>query len=91
MENPVQVLEDHDEGLLAGLPQQQALHGVECAQAALPRVEHPPRGIVDRDIQEGQQRRQRGLERAVEGDQLAGDLLADLAELLAVLDPEVAL
>jgi hypothetical protein len=42
----VEILEDHQEGLLARFPQQQPPHGVEGALAPLPRVERSPPGVV---------------------------------------------
>jgi hypothetical protein len=64
--DPVEILEDQEEGLLARLPQQESLDGVEGALATLPRVEGLPRGVVHGHVEQGQQRRQRRLERAVE-------------------------
>ena len=58
--DPVQVLEDHQERLDLALPQQQPLEGVEGALPALGRVERLPRGVVDRHIQQRQERRRVG-------------------------------
>ena len=77
--------------MLLRFPQQQPLHGVERALAALRRVERLPRGVVHGHVEQGQQRRQRRLQRVVEGEQLARHLLADLAQVVPVLDLEVAL
>src|SRR6266850_1992266 len=78
--DPVEVLEDHEERLLARFSQQQPLHGVERELATLSRVEGPPRSIVHGDVEQGQQRRQRRLQGSVQGEQLARHLLADLPE-----------
>jgi hypothetical protein len=87
----VEVLEDQEEGLLARFSQQQPLDPVEGELAALARVERAPRGIVDRHVEQRQQRRQRRLQPAVEGEQLARHLLPDVAEVVPGLDLEVAL
>src|SRR4029453_11936638 len=89
--DPVEILEDQEEGLLAGFPEQQPPYGVERALAALARVKGLPRGIVHGHVEQGQQRRQRRLERAIEREQLARHLLAALAEVVPLLDLEVAL
>jgi hypothetical protein len=89
--DPVEVLEDHEEGLLSGFPQQQPLHGVERALATCSRVERLPRGVVRGHVEQGQQRRQRRLQGFVQGEQLAHHLLPDLAQVVPVLDLEVAL
>jgi hypothetical protein len=87
----VEILEDQEEGLLARFPEQQPLHGVECALSTLPRVERLPRLVVHGHVEQGQQRRQRRLQGFVQGEQLARHLLADSPEVVAVLDLEVAL
>jgi hypothetical protein len=84
----VEILEDQQERLLARFSKQQSLHGV---QRALARVDGLPGGVVHGHVQQGQQGWQRGLERAVEGEHLAGHLLTNLAKIVAVLDLEVAL
>jgi hypothetical protein len=89
--DPVEILEDQEEGLLARFPQQQPPHGVKCLLATLSRVEGLPCGIVHGHVEQSQQRRQRRLERAVEGEQLARHLLPNLAEVIPLLDLEVAL
>jgi hypothetical protein len=69
--DPVEVLEDHEERLLARFPKQQALDGVERALAPRGRGERLPRGVVHGHVEQGQQARQRRLERAVQGEELA--------------------
>ena len=85
--DPVQVLEDHEQRLHLALAQQEALDGVEGALAPLRRIERLPLGVLDGHVQERQQGRQGRLEGAVEREELAGDLLPDLAVGLAVAAP----
>jgi len=87
----VEVLEDQEERLLSRFPQQQPLDGVERLLAALSRVERSPRGVVHGYVEQGQQRRQCRLQRAVEREQFARHLLADFPEIVPVLNLEVAL
>src|SRR5262249_39249422 len=89
--DPVQILENHQEWLLASLAQQQRLHRVERVLATLDRVKPAPRPVPHRDVEERQERRQGRLQRAIEREQLAHHLFADLTEIVAVLDLEVAL
>jgi hypothetical protein len=56
----VQVLDEQQERLDLALPQQQTLHGVQRPLPALRGIEPPPRLILDRDLQEREQRRQEG-------------------------------
>ena len=55
------------------------------------RVEGVPRGILDGDIQQRQQRRQERLQRAVQHQELAGHAFADLPRVVALLDPAIRL
>jgi hypothetical protein len=57
--NPMQVLKDQDDGLLARFSQQQLPKRVKGAVAALYRIECLPRGIVHGHIKQGQHRRTR--------------------------------
>ena len=75
----MEVLEDQKECLLACFPQQQSLHRVERALATLSRIERPPHGVVYGHVEQRQQRRHRSLQGFVQDEQLARDLLADLA------------
>jgi len=88
--DPVKVLEDHDERLHVALAQQQALHCVERSLTSLWRIEASPRFIADGHVEKREQRRQGSLQRAVQRQQLAGDLLADLPGVVAWLDLEIA-
>ena len=89
--DPVQVLEDHQQRLHLTLPQQQTLDGVECELAALGRVEVLPGRILDRHVEERQQRGQQGLERAVQAQHPPQHLGAHLPVIVLVADLEVAL
>jgi hypothetical protein len=88
--NPVEVLEDQEQGLLSGFPQEQLPDGVEGTLAPLPRVERLLSRVVHRYVEQGQQRRQNWLQAFVQGEQLARHLLADLAGVIPLLDLEVA-
>ena len=89
--DPVEVFEDQEQRLDAALGEEQAFDGVERALPALPRVARLPHRIVDGDVEQGKEGGQRWLERAVQREELPGDLLADLALIVAVLDLEVDL
>ena len=89
--DPVQVLDEQEYGALAGVPQQQPFHGVEGALAPLCRLKPLPRGVLPRHLQQGEQRRERRLERGVQGAHLARHLVANLVQLVPVLQREVAL
>ena len=69
--DPVQVLEDQQQGLHLALAQQQALEGVEGALAALRGIEGLPLGIVHRHVQERQEGRQGRLEGRLQRQELA--------------------
>ena len=56
--DPVQVFEDDQQGLPLALPQQEPLHRVEGALAALQRIERRPLRIVGRHVEQRQQRRE---------------------------------
>ena len=78
--DPVEILDDQEEGLLSRFSQQQPPHGVERALATLPRVERAatrrrPRARRAAASSAGSV----GFKPAVEGEQLARHLLADLA------------
>ena len=87
--DPVQILEDHEQRLDLTFPQQQPFHGLQGPPPALSRIESGPRGIVDGDIQQRQQRWQQRLQGAVQHQQLARYAFADFPLVVAVLDPEI--
>ena len=89
--DPVEILEDQEERLLARLPHHQSLYGVEGALAPLWRVQGAPRSIVDGHVEQGQEGGERGLQCAIQGEELARDPLADGARIIPVLNREVAL
>src|SRR5262245_48258807 len=65
--DPVEVLEDHHERLLAGLPEEQTLHAVESLPPPLLRDGRLPWRILHRHIEQGKERREGWLESAVQG------------------------
>ena len=89
--DPVEVLDDEEQRLLSRLAQQEPSHRVQCALPSLHRAESPPLAVVHRHVDQRQERRQGRPERLVQREELAGDTLAYLAEIVAVLDLEVAL
>src|SRR5215510_16397945 len=66
--DPVEVLEHEREGLHATLPEHEALARLERSLAALGRVQRLPPGIVDRDVEDGQEDREGWQQGLIEGD-----------------------
>ena len=89
--DPVEVLENQEEGLLIRFSEQESPHGVDRAPPTLGGVERPPRGVVAGHVEQRQQRRQGWRQRFVQGAQRAHHLVADLAEVVTILDLEVTL
>jgi hypothetical protein len=87
--DPVEVLEDHEQRLLARFPQQEPLDGVERVLPALRRLEAAPGRVVDGHVDQRQERRQHSLQRSIEREQPPGHLLADRAQVVPVADREV--
>ena len=87
--DPVQVLERHEERLDLALAEQEALDGFQRALAALARLQDDPLRVVHRHVEERQEGGEARLERLVEAEHLAGDLLRDLPRMVAILDLEV--
>jgi len=56
--DPVQVLEHHEQRLHLGLAQQQPFDGVERALASLCRVQSTPDRVLDRHVEQGEERGQ---------------------------------
>jgi len=77
--------------LLAGFAQEPPLHGVERLLAPLRGLERLPCGVVHGHVEQREERRQHRLQGTIEGKAFADDLLANLAEVVPVLDLEVAL
>ncbi len=89
--DPLQILEHERHRLHLALTQQEALDGLQGTLPPPGRVERLPRPVVHGQVEQGQERRQGDLERRVQGEELAGDLLADGALVIAVADPAVGL
>ena len=89
--DPVEILEDEEDGLVVTLPQEQALDGVERALPALGGIEPLPLGVLDGHLEEGQQGGQGRLEGPIQREELSGHLLSNLAVGLAIVDLEVGL
>jgi hypothetical protein len=87
----VEVLENDQDRLVPGLAQEQMLDRVQGSLAALRRIEGLPLGVLDGHVEKREDRRHRWLERPVEGEELAGHLLADLPVRVTGAHPEVTL
>jgi hypothetical protein len=85
----VEILEREQQRLDLALPEEQPLDAVERLLAALRRVQPLPLGVVDRHVEEPEERQEGGLQRPVQGEELARHLLANLARLIAGLDLKV--
>src|SRR5215813_4810440 len=89
--DPVEVLDDQQHGLDLALPEEQALDRLQGVPSALRRVEGLPVLVVDGDIEQRQERRQEGLQRAVEHQQLARYALTNGPWVIALLDSAIRL
>src|SRR5207237_5960432 len=89
--DPVEICEAQEERLNLTFPEEESLDGFQDPLPALRRVERAPRSIVDRDIQQRQQRRQEWLQRSVERQELGRDSFANLPMVVAFLDTEISL
>ena len=87
----MQIFEEHKQRLDLTFPEDQPFDRIQCPLTALWRVQGVPRFVIDGDIQQRQERRQQRLERAVQHQELAGHSFADLALVVAVMDPEIRL
>ena len=74
-----------------GFAQQEALERVQGALAALGRLERLPLWVLDRHLEERQERRRGGREGVIEAVELSGHLVADGRPILVVVEVEVAL
>ena len=88
--DPVEVLDDEQQGLPLALPQQQALHGVQGALAALGGLDRLPLRIIDRYIQEPEERWRGGGEGVIKAAEFGSYLLTHRRQRLAILKAEVA-
>jgi hypothetical protein len=89
--DPVQVLEDHEERLHLGFAEEETFDRLQRPLPALGGVEVLPMGILDRHVQECQQRRQSRLQRTIQREKPSCHLLPDVPDRVAVGDLEVAL
>src|SRR5712691_5924317 len=87
--DPMEVLDDQQERPRLTFPQQQARDGVERALTTLGRVEGLPAEVAGWDVQQRQEGRRERLERAVERQERAAHIIANVAALVPVLDLEV--
>src|SRR5262245_45077982 len=87
----MQILEYHHDRLDLALAEEQVLHSLEGALALLGGIEPGPFTVLGRDVEESKQCGQRGLEPTIQGEDLAGNPLADLPPIVPLLDLEVAL
>jgi hypothetical protein len=87
--DPVEVFEHEQERLDPRLAHERAPGRLERRLPPLRGIEALPSRIVHGHVEQREQRRQRGLERAVERHDLAEHLLADVPMRIALTDPEV--
>ena len=72
---PVQILDDHEQGLPLARADEQALDRIEHALAPLLRFQLQPPRVVDRRVEQGQERRQQGPEAHIKAEHGGGELL----------------
>jgi hypothetical protein len=89
--DPVQVFKDQQQRLHLTFAQQHALERLQHALTPLRRLELLERTVLWEDVQQGEERGKRLLQRLVERQHLPGDLGPDGAWLIAVLDMRIAL
>src|SRR5262249_48111004 len=82
----MEVFEHHYKRLCLRFTEEQALVGVERSVSPLGRIEGLPLWIVDRYFQEAEEGRQERLQRLVEGEQLARDLLPQGPMIVPILE-----
>jgi hypothetical protein len=87
--DPVEVLEDEQEGLYLALSQQHMLKGLQGALTALRGIEGLPGCILHRHFQEGQEGWQRWPESRFQREQAPGELLAHSPPVVAVFDLKI--
>src|SRR5215831_19245165 len=88
--NPVQVLEDHNQGLDLALAQQQTLDRVQRLLAPLARIESLPGRLLDWHVEEREEGEHSGGKGWVQRQDLPRYLLPDLPRVVAALKLEVA-
>ena len=89
--DPVQILDDDDDGLQAALLHEQAREGLQRPAVFLVRVERAPRRVDHWHIEECQERGGRRHQRGSERQQPGDHPLADLANVVAGLNEEIRL
>jgi hypothetical protein len=88
--DPVQVLYHQTQRPTPALPDEEPSNGFEGAAPTLLRVEPLPRGIVDVDIEQGEERGKHGEKRWVEVEESRGHPFPYGARVIPFLDVEVA-
>src|SRR5262245_49223426 len=88
--DPVQVLEDQDQGLDLALAQQQALDCIKRLLAPLARIESVPGRLLHGHVEEGEKGGHSRDESWVQRQDLPCNLLPDLLRVVATLELEVA-
>jgi len=86
----VQVLKDQQQRLHLAFAHEEALEPVERALAPLGRIEGQERAVRWQSVQKGEQRRDRRVQRLVQGEDLPGHLGADGPRVVALLDVAIA-
>src|SRR5262245_43192613 len=89
--DPVQVLEEHHEWLLAAFTVEEGAHTIQHLATLLYCIKGLPCRVGNWHVQQGEKRRDHGHQRAVEGEELARDLLADATGVIVRDDPEIRL
>src|SRR5207253_10296499 len=87
--DPVKILADQQDGLLAGFTQEESFCCIERTPAPLGRIERLPLDSVDRYVEQGEQCRQRRPEGIVESEQLTRHLFTNLPTVVAVVNLEI--
>jgi hypothetical protein len=88
---PVQVLEHDQQRLVLAFPEEHASSGLIDLQPALGGIERRPMRILDRDIEEREDRRHELGEARIEGEEPIGHLVADRRGIVAIVDVKVRL
>ena len=89
--DPVQILEDQGERLPLAFAHEQRLEAVQSAPAPLRRIERLPGGVLDRQIEQGEHRRQNRPEVFVQEQDLAQHFLGARPQVVARRDAEIGL
>jgi hypothetical protein len=87
----VEILDDQEQRLDLTLPEQEPFDRLQDLLPTLGRIEVIELGVVVSDIQQRKQRCQKGLQRAVEHQELAGHAFADRSRVVTLLDQAIRL